>query len=255
MADSVGWRNFWWLNVALHTLVFLAVLVGFPETMWDRVHRIEPEKRNQLNAVASNEKALTNNNQPPLDKPSVRAIASHAGTFVSLMPTTQGDIFLGKGKPNRLQWKLLQRATHPFRSLAYNFFLPWKIFIFPIIQFASFATSFSCTCYLMINLIQSQALAGNPYRFKSQAIGFTNFAPLVGAFIGLFTCGPSSDWVSAKLTKRNNGVREPEMRLPVMVPYVLIMILGNFIVGFGFQYHWDWRVSLLLVSNVNRLAD
>lgn len=36
MASSVGWRNFWWLNVAINTFVFFAVLVSFPETKWHR---------------------------------------------------------------------------------------------------------------------------------------------------------------------------------------------------------------------------
>ena len=43
-----------------------------------------------------------------------------------------------------------------------------------------------------------------------------NFAILIGAFIGLATAGPFSDWVSARATKKNNGIREPEMRLPAM---------------------------------------
>lgn len=50
---------------------------------------------------------------------------------------------------------------------------------------------------------------------------------LVGAFIGLLTAGPASDIFSANLTKRNNGIREPEMRLIAMVPYGLIMYFGQ----------------------------
>jgi hypothetical protein len=69
---------------------------------------------------------------------------------------------------------------------------------------------------------------------------------LVGAFIGLFTAGPLSDWIAAKLTQRNRGIREPEMRLLTMVPYVLIMILGNVVTALGYQYGWDWRVSHFL---------
>lgn len=69
-----------------------------------------------------------------------------------------------------------------------------------------------------------------------------NSASPVGARLGLVTAGTFSDWVSAKLTERNKGIREPEVRLLAVVPYVLIMLLGNFIVAFGLQNHW--RVSL-----------
>ena len=46
------------------------------------------------------------------------------------------------------------------------------------------------------------------------------------------------------LTKRNNGIRESEMRLPSMIPYVLVMVLSNFVVAFGYEYGWDWRIRL-----------
>ena len=53
-----------------------------------------------------------------------------------------------------------------------------------------------------------------------------------------------------KLTKRNNGIREPEMRLPTMIPYVAIMIIGNFIVAFGWQQAWDWKVSSQCLTSI-----
>ena len=54
--------------------------------------------------------------------------------------------------------------------------------------------------------------------FSSETIGFFNFAILIGAIIGLFTAGPLSDWLSAWLTRKNKGIREPEMRLLTMIP-------------------------------------
>lgn len=76
--------------------------------------------------------------------------------------------------------------------------------------------------------------------------GFYNFAILVGGFIGLGTAGPLSDWVADRATRRNGGVREPEMRLPAMIPYVFIMILGNIVVALGYQYKWSWQVIVII---------
>ncbi len=72
-----------------------------------------------------------------------------------------------------------------------------------------------------------------------------NFAVLVGAIIGLSTNGLLSDWIAARATKRNGGVREPEMRLPAMIPYVIIMLIGNFVVAFGYERKWNWQVCFL----------
>ena len=120
--------------------------------------------------------------------------------------------------------------------------MPWHLLAFPIVEFSAFIVSWSASCFLTLNLTQSQAFAAPPYNFSSTKIGFFNFAILIGAFIGLFTAGPLSDAVAARLTKRNKGIREPEMRLLAMIPYVILMVIGNVIVAVGYERTWDWKV-------------
>lgn len=124
--------------------------------------------------------------------------------------------WLGKGAPGRSQWGIYTPTANPWKSIFIDLWIPWKLFAFPIVEFASFVVSWSCSSFLTINLTQSQAFAAPPYNFSSQTIGFFNFAILGGAMLGLFTAGPLSDWVSARATKKNRGIREPEMRLPAM---------------------------------------
>jgi len=64
--------------------------------------------------------------------------------------------------------------------------------------------------------------------------------------IGLFTAGPLSDWISTRQTIRNRGIREPEMRLLAMIPYVVIMYFGNIIVSVGYQHKWPWQAIVVL---------
>lgn len=156
--------------------------------------------------------------------------------------TAERDPYLGKGTPSKQQFKLFQPNAHPFRSILLDLYIPWKLFLFPIVEFSSFVVSWSASCFLTLNLTQSQVFNAPPYEFSSQSIGFMNFAVLVGALIGLFTNGVLSDWIAMKLTLRNRGIREPEMRLVALIPYVIIMLLGNFIVAFGYEYKWPWEV-------------
>ncbi|OAX80208.1 hypothetical protein ACJ72_05464 [Emergomyces africanus] len=69
---------------------------------------------------------------------------------------------------------------------------------------------------------------------------------LLGTGIGLATNGYLSDWISMRATRKNKGIREPEMRLPAMIPYVVIMIIGNFVVAFGYEHKWDWKVIVII---------
>lgn len=154
---------------------------------------------------------------------------------------THEDPFLGRGKPSKAQWRLAQPYEGNFLM---ELWLPWKLFLFPIVEFSSFVVSWTASSFLTLNLTQSQAFAAPPYNFTSTKIGFFNFAILIGALIGLFTAGPLSDAIAARLTKRNRGIREPEMRLVAMIPYVILMVIGNVVVAVGYQKTWDWKVCL-----------
>ena len=250
MAEGVGWRNFWWFNAALNIFAILVALVCLPETKWSRPKLLahdclnspdlQPTKLPMVDTTS--QKSSTSDPMP---------IRSHTRNTASTLHRPSEGSPLGRGKPGKRQWSLIQQTDHPVQSLIQAFCLPWQLLCFPIVQFASFVVGFSSTCYLMITFVQSEVFTPPPYKFSLQSVGFTNFASLAGAILGLLTAGPLSDWVSAKLTKRNNGVREPEMRLVTMIPYTLIMLLGNFVVGFGFQYQWDWRVSKSLLFTIH----
>lgn len=165
---------------------------------------------------------------------------------LATVETAEKDPWLGRGYPGKAQWGLYTPNPTPFKSVLLDFWIPWKLHAFPIVEFAAFVVSWSCSCFLTLNLTQTQNFAAPPYNWSSQSIGFTNFAVLVGAMIGLATAGPLSDWVSAYATKRNRGIREPEMRLIAMIPYVIIMYFGNIIVSVGYERQWPWQAIVII---------
>ena len=240
MAQYTGWRNFWWLNAAMLAFVTLLTVVAFPETKWHRTHpsEMQAEKLSGSHPSSQEKVAIENTEVVDAEKEPIQTMPS-----LTHEPTAARDPYLHKGKPNRKQFLLFQSAPNPIKTFLFDFILPWKLLAFPIVEFASFVVSWSASSFLTLNLTQTQAFAAPPYNFSSTAVGFTNFAIFVGAILGLFTAGPLSDYIAAVLTRRNKGIREPEMRLPTMIPYVLIMILGNFIVAFGYQHQWNWKVS------------
>jgi hypothetical protein len=242
MAGAVGWRNFWWLNTALLGFTALCCIFFFPETRYNRALALDstpvslslpilqddtPEGSDQsareikANETVDSEKCLPSLSEHPVT------------------PHNRQGSWLGRGRPSKVQWKLAQAYEG---NIFLEFFLPLKLCLFPIVEFSAFVVSWSASSFLTLNLTQSQAFAAPPYNFSSTKIGFFNFAILVGGLIGLFTAGPLSDIVAARLTKRNRGIREPEMRLLAMIPYVIIMIIGNIVVAIGYQRAWDWKV-------------
>lgn len=252
MTEHLGQASFWWLNVALHAVVLVGLIFLFPETKWHRTHPREL-LRQSISAPASQtlEKGQVNgtteHHEKDMPNNDTNVIAP-VPTNNPLEPiaTADRDPYLHKGTPSKAQFKFFVPNAHPLRTIALDLWIPLKLFAFPIVEFAAFVVSWSASSFLTINLTQSQAFAAPPYNYSAQTIGFFNFAILFGGVIGLLTNGWLSDWFAARLTRRNRGVREPEMRLPTLVPYVLIMLLGNFVVAFGMEYKWPWEAVVLI---------
>ena len=246
MAFHSNWRNFWWLNVALHGVIFVMILFLLPETLYHRVHATEMPSQSSLEGKDLSQNAESSNHYTCGDKkPDVAAVQAEA-VSLSLVPvkTADRDPNLGKGRPSAQQFKLFQPNRNWMKSILEGWINPWKLFLFPIVQISGIIIAWSASCFLAVNVTQSQNFGAPPYNYSSQTIGFMNFAILIGTMIGLFTNGKLSDWVAGVATKRNRGVREPEMRLPALIPYVGIMMIGNFVVAFGMEQKWDWKVSL-----------
>ncbi|KAI1325202.1 serine/threonine kinase 16 [Xylariaceae sp. FL0255] len=245
MAAHVGWRSFWWLNTALLAMSLLMNITMFPETKWHRKH--PGEWGTPQDSGSGDEKAQVQTSEGSDRQVEEVETALHTDAQkLAHAETADQDPWLGRGYPSKIQWGLYTPNPTPIKSILLDLWVPWKLHAFPIVEFAAFVTSWSCSCFLTLNLTQSQAFAAPPYNWDSQSIGFTNFAVLAGGLIGLSTAGPLSDWVSAYLTKRNRGIREPEMRLVAMIPYVIIMYLGNIIVSVGYENHWPWQAIVVI---------
>jgi MFS family permease len=246
MAEHVGWRAFWWLYTALLALSIIMVVFMFPETKWHRAHPNELVKQaNERQAAA----AAAIDNDTSSNEKGDKAVLEQVPTTsneIAQVETNARDPWLGKGGPSKKQWGLYTPNPNPIRAIFLDLWIPWKLFAFPIVELAAFVVSWSCSSFLTLNLTQTQAFAPPPYNFSTEQIGFTNFAILVGAMIGLFTAGPLSDWIAARMTRRNRGIREPEMRLLAMIPYVIIMYFGNIIVSVGYQNKWPWQAIVII---------
>lgn len=246
MSEHLGWRNFWWFNTALLAFTLLANVFLFPETRYRRASD-GPLQQGTGAPGATGTGVLTNgleNKTESNDPATAFKEGSNSNAGDDLAPqTTHHDPYLGRGSPSKKQFLPFQQYEgNIFREL----WLPFYLHAFPIIEFAAFVVSWSASGFLVVNLSQSQAFGAPPYNYTSQTIGLFNLAVLVGGVIGLVTCGPLSDWVAAHLTARNGGIREPEMRLVAMIPYVLVMILGSIVTAVGYDYHWPWQAIVII---------
>lgn len=237
MTDHVGWQSYWWLNFALSAAALLVDIGLFPETRWHR----DPSTEGASNGphMILDDHLSTFNTSDTTSKPSRTHIENY-----------HIDSHLGKGSPSREQFQLLFPVEHPLRTLCVEIFWPLRLFFYPIVAFAAFTVAMCAGLQLVVNLTQSQIFAVAPYNFSSDGVGLLNIAMIVGITLGLISNGPLSDWLSMRATYKNKGIREPEMRLPTMIPYLSLVILSCFIIAYGYHKFWDWKVRATIINHV-----
>lgn len=204
-----------------------------PETKWDR----------RGSSVSSADMQAQSSGSSLKDDTKVTKTEQIDGVERAQQPFSPEERISGKPSKTQMLPVVGWKAHEPVLEAI---ILPFKLARFPIVLWGAIQFTLSASCYLMVNLIQSQALGAPPYSFSPAYVGYTNLAFFVGVCISLLTAGPLSDWVSQRATVRNNGVREPEMRLPALLPFAICTIIGSVILSLGFQYGWPWEVVVIV---------
>ncbi|KAL7927750.1 major facilitator superfamily domain-containing protein [Trichoderma austrokoningii] len=116
---------------------------------------------------------------------------------------------------------------------------PFGLIIFPPVLWA--ALSLAVTIGFLVAVTSNSAAAFNEtYGFASYQVGLCYIAAVIGSLFGLPAGGHLGDKVADMLTKRNNGIREPEMRLPAVMVSAITAPLALILYGVGIQYKLHW---------------
>ena len=92
---------------------------------------------------------------------------------------------------------------------------------------------------LTFNYITPVKITAPPYNWSELNSGLISVATIIGYATAIpFTT--SSDRLAARLTKKNNMIREAEMRLGVCLPAMLIAPAGLIVFGFTAQRNLHW---------------
>lgn len=128
-------------------------------------------------------------------------------------------------KPNRL----LGMATRPLIFLS-----------FPCIFYAGFCYGSSLVWFNVLNGTASDVLANPPYNFSASLVGTAYVSPLLGTVLASFYTGWLGDRFVLALARRNRGILEPEQRLWLFVPSLILVPFGLILWGVGSSRHVQW---------------
>lgn len=199
----------WWWSVILSGILLLFFAFFYEETLFipssdndsDAAYAVDSEKANfgQLEAL-------------PPERPPIR-----------------DDIPI---KSYRERLALFTRTGGTFNNVIRHTYQPFVILAtFPAVTFVAIVYG-SLLAWLAIVLnVQATYFTLSPYNFSSAGVGLLNLPTLIGCVLGGFFGGHLSDYSIKWLARRNGGLYEPEMRLWLAFPSILIAPAGYFMFG------------------------
>lgn len=117
---------------------------------------------------------------------------------------------------------------------------PLIFLTFPVIFYAGFSYGSNLVWFNVLNGTASLILGGAPYDFPAWAVGLSYVSPLIGVAIGSAYTGYIGDRIVLKMARKNNGVLEPEHRLWLFLPSLLLIPFGLILWGVGAAHAVQW---------------
>ena len=115
------------------------------------------------------------------------------------------------------------------------------MFAYPTVVISVFAYVFF-EYWWLLSLVTMQPAAYVDYSLEAQGLFYIGL--ILGTVFGeLFCSGRQSDWLSARLAKKNGGVKQPEMRLWFGYPGAILGGLGLLIWGLSIDKQWHWMTG------------
>lgn len=228
-----GWRWVWWWCAIFFGLQLIMFFFGFEETKFTHVETLA-ERQGSIASVRGEKKTPKS---PTLD--------------VDLEPDPSSDerrnmsvVHINLNIPRKTYRQKLSLTTTSPGSWYHFLRHSWQPFLIlasiPGVLFCSLVYAILLAWSTVMTTVLSTAMLEEPYNFNSSQIGLMSLAPFIGSTLGSIVCGPLSDYVAVRLSKRNKGIYEPEFRFYTFIPFVPFQLAGAWWFGYALNNGWDW---------------
>ncbi|KAJ5278840.1 hypothetical protein N7478_004212 [Penicillium angulare] len=234
IVDSQGWRWMWWWCVIFFAVTLVCVLFLFEESKYIPVidgQVVIPQSDTRKDSIKDSKAPNQADDDAEVSHPGV--LASQARINPNIKPKTY--------------WQRMPWVTVSSESMWPHFTQPIvTLFTFPAVTYAAITYGSTLAWFAIMTSLQASYMLLPPYNFNAIGIGLMNLPPFIGAIIGF----PVGGWLSDKsilwLSKKNNGIYEPEMRLWLALPVAIFGPASLLMFGLGLAYGVHW--SLLAVG-------
>ncbi|KAB5581287.1 major facilitator superfamily domain-containing protein [Coniochaeta sp. 2T2.1] len=217
MSISETWRTFHYLNAALVLMTTVLIVLTMPETAYQR-----DLGSNQARTTATDTK-LEGTSASQVEQVEAADVPAKK-SFVARMAFNHSSL------THESIWKIA--------------FRPVPVLLLPPVLWSTVSFGIGIGIFVILGTTAATAFS-QIYHFTVWQIGLVWISSIIGNLLGIPFGGYFSDWVANRATSRNNGIREPEMRLPA-VSIAMVAYPGSLLLyGLGLHYKAHWIVPTL----------
>ncbi|GAM34924.1 hypothetical protein TCE0_015r02826 [Talaromyces pinophilus] len=258
VASGLGWRWIWWLNAIIFGVTIFVVGFAYEETKF-----CPPVPATTTDNVLQPRTAITNNKDQKQDAKrdeaeefNMKQTSADHGAATGFASIDMADeaigitpITINPNIPMKTYWQRLALtkttassggAGHSFLQHVYQ---PLVILTtIPAIAWTALVYGILVALGDVMSTTMSSYLPDPPYNFSPYQVGLMSIPRMIGVTIGAVIVGPLSDWWVVFLSRRRNGIFEPEMRLWCMIPFLPFVVAGALLFAIGLSDHRSWPV-------------
>jgi ABC-type multidrug transport system fused ATPase/permease subunit len=131
---------------------------------------------------------------------------------------------------------------------------PFFMIVSPIVLWATLLFTICISWLVLISITLSQIFSAPPYNFSVSSVGATNVSSFVASVLATLVAGAIIDGVAKYMSKRNNGIFEPEFRLPIMITYLIFTATGFFAWGQSLYNQDPWPIPVIVCMGLINLG-
>lgn len=222
IVDSQGWRWMWWWCVIFFGVSLILVIFFFEESKFIHITQGHPATR--PTSATTQEAAYRDTEETPDNTEDKFAPAEHVRSNVQIDGTIRMKSYRQR----------LAMVTKSSGSILQDFYQPLiLLFKFPAIAYTALTFGSLLAWFAILISVQAIYLFDAPYNFTAVGVGLMNLPPFIGTVFGVLSAGYLNDKSIVWLSRRNEGVYEPEMRLWLALPAAILVPAGILMFGLG----------------------
>ncbi|KAK6463810.1 histidinol and sodium permease [Scheffersomyces coipomensis] len=236
-AQSFRWVGWWGAIICGLTLIL--IIFGCEETVYDRTgynqvcppSDSEDEKETEIHSNSlEDEKSLDKEND-----------IANVKTFPDVSNNEDDTKLIPYYKRIAIITPSPYLIGYGFKQYIVRFLNNFRVFTLPAVWLSGLLWGLQDAYMTFFLTTQDTYFSEPPWNYSQNGVAIMNVATLIGAVIGCFMSGILSDKHVLWLSKRNNNVFEPEMRLWLLFVTLIISPLGLIMFGVGAARQWPWQ--------------